>query len=229
MLPPVFQIALFLRADQIVVAGGGHDRDFHAGLHAGLQIDILVQVHVRPEIHQLYLFIAAPDTVDSPETLDNAHGVPVNIIVDQIIAVLQVLALGYTVCRYQNVNVYRVFLHEDIPVLGNGREAGQYIIEARPQSFCRRFPIHGAGDQSRIQAVLVLDVLADMLIQILRRIRKGRENQHLFVSGVDGMLDLVRYQSKQLLQLCIMLRCYVVYHHGYKGQRFGVPLQNLTP
>ena len=32
--------------------------------------------------------------VDSPEALDNAHGIPVNIIVHQIVGVLEILSFG---------------------------------------------------------------------------------------------------------------------------------------
>ena len=38
LLSAVFQIALLLGAQQIVVSGGGHDERFHAGLHPSLEI-----------------------------------------------------------------------------------------------------------------------------------------------------------------------------------------------
>ena len=69
-------------------AGGGHNGDFHAGLHTGFQVDVIVQRQIRPEVHKLDVLVSAADTVDSSKTLDNAYRVPVNVIVDQIIACL---------------------------------------------------------------------------------------------------------------------------------------------
>ena len=113
----VFEIALFLRVNQVVISGGGHDGYLHAGLHAGFQIDIIVQRQVRPEVHQLYGLILAPDTVDTPEALDNAHRVPVNIVVNEVVAVLKVLAFRNTIGRNQDVNFRPTVRHQHIAVL----------------------------------------------------------------------------------------------------------------
>ncbi len=123
----VLQIALFFGVDKVIITGRGHNGDFHAGLHTGFQVDVIVQCQIGPEIHKLDVLVSAANTVDSSKTLDDAHRVPVNVIVDQIIAVLQVLAFGNAVCRNQHINLRGTAGHQNIPVFGNGREAGQHV------------------------------------------------------------------------------------------------------
>ena len=51
------------------------------------------------------MFVRGADTVDAAEPLDDANGVPVDVVVDHHVAVLQVLALGDAVRGDQNVDV----------------------------------------------------------------------------------------------------------------------------
>ena len=101
----VFKVALFLSIDQVIVTGGGHNRNLHAGLHAAFQVDIFVEIHIRPEVYKLDMVVLAADTVNSPETLNDAHRIPVNVVVNEIVTVLQVLTFGDTVGRNQNVKL----------------------------------------------------------------------------------------------------------------------------
>ena len=160
----IFQIAFFFRVDEIIVASGGHDRNAHTGLHPGLEIDILVQVHVRPEIHKLYLLIPAADAVDAPEALDDAHGVPVDVIVDKVVAVLEVLTFRDAIRSDQDVDVRRSGGAEKIPVFGYRREAGQNIVERPLESLDRRAPINRARDNSGVQSVFLFDKSTDMVV-----------------------------------------------------------------
>ena len=43
---------------------------------------VFVKVHVRPVVDQLYHFVARTDTVDTSKALNDAHGVPMDIIID---------------------------------------------------------------------------------------------------------------------------------------------------
>ena len=101
----IFKIAFFFGIDQIIVTGGGHDRNLHTGFHTAFQVDILVEVHIRPEVYELDMVVSASDTVNSSEPLDNAHRVPMNVIVDEVVAVLQVLTFGNTVGCNQNIEL----------------------------------------------------------------------------------------------------------------------------
>ena len=103
--PAVFEVAFFFGVDEIIISGRGHDGDFHAGFHTGFQIDVLIQIHIRPEVDQLDTVIFTADTVDSPEPLNDADRVPVDVVVDEIVAVLQVLTFGNTVGGNQNIKL----------------------------------------------------------------------------------------------------------------------------
>src|SRR3546814_7490058 len=48
----------------------------HAATDAGFEVEIFVQLHVRPEIDELDAGVGRADTVDTPETLDDAHRIP---------------------------------------------------------------------------------------------------------------------------------------------------------
>ena len=96
---------LFFVGENIVVARSGHIDDFHSRFNPRFQIDILVKSNIRPEINKLNDLVPAADTVNSPEALNDANRVPMNIIIDKVVAVLQVLTFGDTVCRNQNINI----------------------------------------------------------------------------------------------------------------------------
>ena len=96
----------------IVLEGGGNIHQGHPSLDTVFEIDIFIQVLSRPEVHQLHCVIHAPDAVDASESLDDADRIPVDIVVDQIIAVLKVLAFGNAVRRDQKI---------DLGCLGHGR------------------------------------------------------------------------------------------------------------
>ena len=103
--PAVFEVSFFFGVNEIIISGRGHDGDFHAGFHTGFQIDVLIQIHIRPEVDQLDTVIFTADTVDSPEPLNDADRVPVDVVVDEIVAVLQVLTFGNTVGGNQSIKL----------------------------------------------------------------------------------------------------------------------------
>ena len=121
----ILKVCLFLVTEQVIIARGGHIHDFHPGFNSGFQVDIIVKGHIRPEIHKLNNLVAASDTVNTPETLNDANRIPVNVIVDEIVAVLQVLTFRNAVGGNQNVDFRIVAGHQQLFVLGYRREAGQ--------------------------------------------------------------------------------------------------------
>ena len=102
---PVLQISLLVGIDVVIVAGGSHHSDLHACLDSVFELEIFVEIHVGPVVDQLDVFVRGADTVDAAEPLDDANGVPVDVVVDHHVAVLQVLALGDAVRGDQNVDV----------------------------------------------------------------------------------------------------------------------------
>ena len=91
--------------DDVLLAGRGDVEQDHAAGDAGLQVDVLVQLHVGPEVDQLDDAVARAESVDAAEALDDAHRVPVDVVVDQVVAVLEVLALGDAVGGDQEVDL----------------------------------------------------------------------------------------------------------------------------
>ena len=217
----IFQIALFLRIDEVVVTGSGHHRDFHARLYAGFQVDIIVQRHVRPEIHQLNIGVSAADTVDAPEPLDDAHRVPMNVVVNQVVAILQILTFGDTVGRNQHINLRRVVRKKNRLVLRNRREAGQYVVEGRLRSLWQVvFPSIAPVMTAVSKPYRSLHVFAHMFIQITGGIRECGEDDDLFVSGVDGVRQ--SYHPAAGTASCSFVSCFGrnVCHH--QDQQFKV-------
>ena len=98
----------------------GNVRECHARFHTFFQIDVIVKVFCGPEIHQPDGLISAANAVNAPEPLQNPHRIPVNVIIDKKIAVLQILSLADAVCGNQNVNFlcHRSGI-EHCPVFGN--------------------------------------------------------------------------------------------------------------
>ena len=97
LLAAVFQIVHLvagLLLDEVLLAGGGDVEQHHAAAHALLEVDVLLQLHVGPEVDELDAVVGRADAVDAAEALDDAHRVPVDVVVDEPVAVLKVLALG---------------------------------------------------------------------------------------------------------------------------------------
>ena len=53
----------------------------------------------------MYSVVLRADTVDTTKSLNDTHRVPMDIVVNQIVAILQVLTLGDTVGSNQNINL----------------------------------------------------------------------------------------------------------------------------
>ena len=108
---------LFFIGEKIVIAGSGHVHNLHSGFYLRFQIDILIQSNIGPEIDKLDHLVFAANTVNTAKTLNNADRVPMNIVVDKIIAVLEVLTFGDTVGSNQNINIDLRDIIKQIPIL----------------------------------------------------------------------------------------------------------------
>ena len=187
----IFKVAFFLGIDQVVVTGGGHDRNLHAGLHAAFQVDILVEVHIRPEVYKLDMVVFTADTVNSSEPLDNANRVPMNVVVDEVVAVLQVLTFGNTVSCNQNIKLVGASGQEYSFALRNRREAGQHRVEIGSELWNGSLTVNCAGDLCRFQPEILFRKSADVCKEIVCGIRECRENDDLLIARIDGMLDFL--------------------------------------
>ena len=83
------QFPQVFRLQDVVLGGGGDVHQRHARLDPVLEVDVFVEVGRRPEIDELDGLVRTADAVDTAEALDDAHRVPVDVVVDQLVAVLQ--------------------------------------------------------------------------------------------------------------------------------------------
>ena len=165
--------------------------DLHSGFDLSLKIDVFIQGNVRPEVNQLNHRVLTTNTVNTTEPLDNADGVPVNVVVDQIVTVLQVLAFGNTVGSDQHINRSVVIGHQQMLVLGNRREAGQDGLQITMQILDRGLTIDSTRNHGCIQPISGFDVFADMLVQIVSGVCEGGENNDFLIAFVNGMFHLI--------------------------------------
>src|SRR6218665_2249927 len=96
-----------LCAQYVVVAGGADIDHHHSVFNALFEFDVFVQRNIGPVVDQLYAAVGRADAVYPAKALDDAHRVPVDVIVDQVIAVLQVLAFGDAIGANQQVDFFR--------------------------------------------------------------------------------------------------------------------------
>ena len=108
---------LFFIGEKIIIAGGGHVHNLHAGFDFRFQVDILVQSNIGPEIDKLNHLVFAADTVNTTEALNNADRIPMNIVIDKIVTILEVLTFGDTVGSNQNINIDLRNIIKQIPIL----------------------------------------------------------------------------------------------------------------
>jgi len=125
-----------LGGQDVIVARGRHVGDDHAVFDALFQVDIFVERNIGPVIDQLDAGVGGTDAVNAPETLNDANGVPVNVVVDQIIAVLKVLAFGDAIRADQNVQFALYFGHDQRLFLRARRKERQDSLEVISRTQC---------------------------------------------------------------------------------------------
>ena len=57
LVASVFQISFFVYAKQIIIARSRKYGSLHAALYTSFQLDVFVQLHIRPVVDQLYLLV----------------------------------------------------------------------------------------------------------------------------------------------------------------------------
>lgn len=76
-----------------VFSGSGEVDECHAGLDSVFHVEVGIKILGWPKIYERNSFIARTDPVNPAEALNDADGIPVDVIVDQEVAVLEVLTL----------------------------------------------------------------------------------------------------------------------------------------
>src|SRR6185295_6950381 len=194
LLAPVLQVVHLvagLLLDQVLLAGRRDIEQHHAAAHPLLEVDVLLELHVGPEVHELDTVVGRADAVNTPEALDDAHRVPVDVVVDQPVAVLEVLAFGNAVGGDQQVEV--AFGGEFLgPLFGAWREGGEDRREIAPQLGQRRLVAAGAGDEGALKAKIRLGPGRELLVEVAGGVRKSSEHDDLAVLTIDRVTALVR-------------------------------------
>ena len=122
-------MSLLLARQHVVVAGRRDVGDHHAVFDALLEIDVLVERDVRPVVDELDLRVRRADTVDAAEALDDADRVPVDVVVDQIVAILKVLAFGDAVRADEDVDLAGLVRQDQMLFLRPRREQREQGLE----------------------------------------------------------------------------------------------------
>ena len=152
--------------------------------------------------------VGRADAVDAAEALDDAHRVPVDVVVDQPVAVLEVLAFGDAVGGDEQVEfaLVGVFLG---PLLGPRGERGENRGQILAQAGERGLVAAGAGDQRRVDAEVCLRPRGKLLVEITGGVGEGGEDDHLAVAGVDRVAALVLDHLAQGRQLGVTGRIHL--------------------
>ena len=109
--------------------------------------------------------VGRADAVDAPETLDDADRVPVNVVVDQVVAVLEVLGFADTVGGDQQVEF--AFAGKFVwPLLGSGRERGEDAAQVLAQVGQCGLVAAGAGDKGGVQTQFLQRPGVNFVVQI---------------------------------------------------------------
>jgi len=114
----------------VVFCGGGNIDQCHARFNTVFQVDVLVQIGRRPEVDQLDGGVGTADAVNAAKALNDTHWIPVDIVIDQRVAVLQILAFGNAIGGNQKVN-FPLLRHGGHfgALFGAGGKVGQDVIE----------------------------------------------------------------------------------------------------
>ena len=141
----------------------------NAAADAGFEIEILVQLHIRPEIHELNLGVLRTDPVDATEALDDPHRVPMDVIVDEKIAILKVLAFGDAIGRYQQVDLtFCCKLRRAL--LRAGRERAEDRAHVVAQARQGSLVCTGSGDDSGVEPERFLRPGGQFPVEIIGRV-----------------------------------------------------------
>ena len=135
-----------------------------------------VQILGGPEIDELHGVARAADPVDTPKTLDDADGIPVNVVVDQGVAVLKVLAFANAIGGDQEVDFTLLRQSGNLGAVfsSRGKISENLVVSARAEG--------GAGgaaaaDQGQVDAEFLARPVEQRFIEICGSVCKRGKDQ----------------------------------------------------
>ena len=222
----------FLIFEEIVLKRGGDVHQRHACFDTILEIDVFIEVLRRPKIYQLDGVVDAADTVNAAKALDDANGIPVDIVVDEVIAVLKILALGNAVRGDEQINLGVLWHGRNfVAVFGARGKVGEDLVVVRLAECGVVAP--AARDQRDMNAKFLVRPGIQRLEQVFCGIGKGGEYKHLFVQFATfvraGVFDFTFDELLQLFELRVALRCNGFGRGMKQTQLLLVPLKVFQP
>ena len=94
-----------LLLNKVLLTRSGDVETHHFAAYPLFKIDILLKLHIWPEVDKLNATVWRPDAVYPAKALDDSHWVPVNIVVDEPVTVLKVLPFGNAVGCDEQVDI----------------------------------------------------------------------------------------------------------------------------
>ena len=208
LLAAVFQVVHLVAGlvlDDVLFACGGNIEQHHAAADALFEVDVLLQLHVGPEVDELDALVVRADTVDAAKPLDDAHRVPVDVVVDDGVAVLEVLAFADAVGGDEQIEF--PFSGEILGTLfGAGREGRDDADEILAEFGQRGLVVAGTGDEGGMQPETLLCPRGKLLIEILSRIGERGEDDDLAIARVERLTALALDDAAEIAELGITRR-----------------------
>ena len=92
-----------------------------------------------------------------------------------------------------------------------------------------RLSIDRAGDLRRVQSVLLQGKAADILIKVIRCIRKRGKNDDLPIPRIDGVRLLFPDERNERFELGVVLRRDISHHAGEQLEGLRILLKLMQP
>jgi hypothetical protein len=177
-----------------------------------------------PRVHE----IVGRERIYSPEPLNDSDGVPVDVVIDKVVAVLQILTFSDAIRCDQQVQfplagqVVGAFLGT---CRESGQDAGKIAAEAREVGL-----IPSCSHNERGMKAQSLECpWCELLIEVLGRVGEGREHNDLAVAGVKRNSCLAFDQVAKCVELCVSGRSDLHGRRVERGETLTVLDELLAP
>ena len=130
------------------------------------------------------MLIRRAQAVDAAETLHDTNRVPVHIVIDHAIAVLEVLPLRDAIRCEDDVDL-ALTIREGIGFLRTRRETTEDILEATTRPALSRDSIASACHLRARQAVAPLQIRCQLVIEIGNGVSESAEDEYFSVTRVN--------------------------------------------
>ena len=149
------------------------------------------------------MLVRRAEAIDAAEALHDAHRVPVHVVIDHAIAVLEVLPLRNTIRRDDNIYL-ALPLGKSDGFLRTRRETAEDILEATARPPLPSDAVAGARHLGARQAMGPEQIRRQLVVQVGRGVGEGAENKYFSVTRIDlARSGLLRDQCPQLAELGI--------------------------